>query len=236
MKNNLRYWAVIPAAGAGKRMGSETPKQYMTLHGKTILEHTLERMATHPDIHGVIVSVSAGDAYWQDIQKPEGVQAVEGGRERCHSVLNALEFLSNEAASEDWVLVHDAARPCIRHSDLDLLIEQAGDHPVGGLLGLPVADTVKRVDPQQQVLETVPREELWRALTPQMFRHGELQAALQQALADDYLVTDDASAMEHVGKQPLMVHGHGDNIKITHPQDLALAGMYLQQQEQGACV
>jgi len=231
MVTKNQYWAVIPAAGVGKRMQADRPKQYLELHGRTVLEHTLARFLDHPQISGVVVAVTECDPYWQALALSHPKLSVAaGGDERCHSVLNALQLLRQQAAEEDWVLVHDAARPCLRREDLDHLIDLLRDHPVGGLLGLPLADTVKRTAADDTVIETVPREHLWRALTPQMFRLGELHEALDRALKNNQLVTDDASAMELAGKAPKMVEGHGDNIKITRPQDLALAQLYLAQQ------
>lgn len=232
MTDKQKYWAVIPAAGVGKRMQADRPKQYLELHGRTVLEHTLSRFLEHPLISGVVVAVTDGDPYWRDLEisHPKMVTA-SGGSERCHSVLNALQVLQLQADDNDWVLVHDAARPCLRREDLDHLIEALKDHPIGGLLGLPVADTMKRTAANDTVIETVPRENLWRALTPQMFRLGELQEALETALNNHQLVTDEASAMELAGMAPKMVEGHGDNIKITRPQDLKLAELYLAEQE-----
>ena len=232
MTDKQKYWAVIPAAGVGKRMQADRPKQYLELHGRTVLEHTLSRFLEHPLISGVVVAVTDGDPYWQDlrISHPKLFTA-SGGKERCHSVLNALQVLQLQADGNDWVLVHDAARPCLRNEDLDHLIEALKDHPIGGLLGLPVADTMKRTAGDDTVLETVPREHLWRALTPQMFRLGDLYQALDTALRNNQLVTDDASAMELAGKAPKMVEGHGDNLKITRPQDLRLAELYLAEQD-----
>ena len=232
-QNGPRHWAVVPAAGSGKRMGADIPKQYLTLRGRTILEHTLQRLAAHPAIDGLVVAISPDDPHWVQLEPPKQLPLylADGGRERCHSVLNALIALEGIADPQDWVLVHDAARPCVRLEDISALIDSLRDHPVGGLLGLPVADTVKRTDTQGNVQQTVDREGLWRALTPQMFRLGALRRALEQALAQNLLVTDDASAMELTGLAPLMVEGHGDNIKITRPQDLPLAELYLAQQE-----
>jgi len=231
MAKQQKFWAVIPAAGVGKRMQADRPKQYLELQGKTVLEHTLSRFLTHPQISGVVVAVTDGDPYWQElaISHPKLRMAL-GGEERCHSVLNSLEMLKAQASVEDWVLVHDAARPCLRLEDLEHLIEVLAAHPVGGLLGLPVADTMKRTAADDTVVETVPREHLWRALTPQMFRFAELHSALDMALKNGQLVTDEASAMELAGKAPKMVEGHGDNIKITRPQDLRLAELYLAEQ------
>ena len=233
MNSPNRYWSVVPAAGVGSRMAAAIPKQYLTLHGKTVIEHTLSRLCGHPQLSGVVVAISAGDEHWQqlDLSDYDNIHVAEGGAERCHSVLNGLQLLSGFADANDWVLVHDAARPCIHHTDITQMIDALKDHPVGGLLGLPVADTMKRSNSSDDVLETVSREHLWRALTPQMFRLGQLQQALQTALADGFLVTDDASAIEHTGLKPRMIAGRGDNIKITRPEDLSLAEMYLAQQE-----
>jgi 2-C-methyl-D-erythritol 4-phosphate cytidylyltransferase len=229
------YWALVPAAGVGLRMGAQVPKQYLTLHGRSILDHSLDRLLDHPRIEGVYLALSPDDGWWPEsgfFNDPR-VTRVDGGRERCHSVLNALYALSGCAAADDWVLVHDAARPCLRRSDLERLIEQLSDHPAGGLLGRPVHDTMKRAGPDRRIEATVPREGLWHAYTPQMFRLGPLRQALERALAEGRLVTDEASAMELAGDRPLLVEGAGDNLKITRPEDLALAAFYLEQQEGG---
>lgn len=232
MSKQSRFWSVVPAAGVGSRMAAAIPKQYLQLHGKTVIEHTLSRLCTHPQMSGVVVAISAGDEHWQQLKLSyDNIHVAEGGAERCYSVLNGLRLLAGLADKDDWVLVHDAARPCIHHDDITKMIDALNDHSVGGLLGLPVADTMKRSSSEDDVLETVSRENLWRALTPQMFRLGELRQALQIALDDGFLVTDDASAMEHIGLKPRMIAGRGDNIKITRPEDLSLAEMYLAQQE-----
>ena len=223
-------WAVVPAAGVGRRMGADLPKQYLELAGRMVIEHTVDRLAGHDAIAGVVVAVGAEDPYWSGVTLNHAakVQSVAGGAERCHSVLNALGFLSAGAASpDDWVLVHDAVRPCLRHADLTLLIESLSAGWTGGLLATPVRDTMKRVDEEGNVLETVDRARLWHALTPQMFNLERLRAALSDALAADELVTDEAQAMERSGAQPRLIEGHADNIKITHPGDLALAELYL---------
>lgn len=226
------YWAVVPAAGIGKRMGSDIPKQYLKLHGKTIIEHTLQRLSQIDAIEGIVVAIAKDDPWWPDLQlditKPLNV--VNGGAERCHTVQNGLYALKGKCTPDDWVLVHDAARPCVRVEDIDSMIQQLSKHEVGGLLGMPVRDTMKRTDDSSRVQKTVDREQLWHALTPQMFRYELLSKSLSQALNDQFLVTDEASAVEHAGYQPLMVEGHADNIKITRPEDLALADFYLQHQ------
>jgi len=223
------FWVVIPAAGIGSRMNAEHPKQYLEIQGKTVLEHTLDCFIHHPRISGIVVAIAEHDDYWPklSIKTDRPILTVKGGDERCHSVLNALQGLRELAEDHDWVLVHDAARPCLRKHDLDKLLITMATHPVGGLLGVPVHDTIKRVDPVMTVEKTVDRSALWRALTPQMFRYGMLQAALSKALADDYLVTDEASAIEHAGHSPLMLEGHAENMKITRPEDLELADFYI---------
>ncbi|MES9972555.1 MAG: 2-C-methyl-D-erythritol 4-phosphate cytidylyltransferase [Candidatus Thiodiazotropha sp.] len=229
MSNRMRCWAIVPAAGVGQRMGSAIPKQYLNLAGRRVIDHTLDRLLSHPGIEGVYLVLSPADELWQECDHADDprIVRVEGGEERCHSVLNALESLQQQAAADDWVLVHDAARPCLCRSDLDNLIETLLDHPVGGLLGVPVRDTLKVVDSEGGVERTVSREGLWHALTPQMFRLGPLYQALEKAIADGALVTDDASAMELAGYHPLMVEGDAGNIKITRPEDLQLAADYL---------
>ncbi len=225
-----RRWAVIPAAGVGRRMGTEIPKQYLPLAGRTVIEHTVERLLLHPAIDGLYIALGEQDAWWEDTEyagHPDLVR-VPGGAERVHSVLNALRALEKRAAPDDWVLVHDAARPCVRREDISRLIErveQGGG--VGGLLGRPVHDTMKRTDSQGRIDETVARERLWHAFTPQMFRLRLLREAIEGALAAGVAVTDEASAVEWAGHAPLMIEGHPGNIKITRPGDLELAAFYL---------
>ncbi|MES9991175.1 MAG: 2-C-methyl-D-erythritol 4-phosphate cytidylyltransferase [Candidatus Thiodiazotropha sp.] len=229
MSSRVRCWGVVPAAGVGQRMGAMIPKQYLDLAGRRVIDHTLDRLLSHPNIEGVYLALSSDDELWQacDFAEDTRIVRVEGGEERCHSVLNALGALKQQAADEDWVLVHDAARPCLSRSDLDRLIETLMDHPVGGLLGVPVRDTLKAVDNEGSVERTVSREGLWHALTPQMFRLGPLYQALERAIGNGAMVTDDASAMELAGHRPLMVEGDASNIKITRPEDLQLAADYL---------
>ena len=214
-------------------MGAAIPKQYLSLLGSTVIEHTVRCFLNHPRIKGVVVVIAPHDVHWDKIplKGAPSLFIAEGGAERYHSVLNGLAKLAGIARSRDWVLVHDAARPCVRHNDIDHLIATLADHPVGGLLGVPVSDTVKRADSQGNVLETVSRAGLWRALTPQMFRLDDLSHALRHVVDNNLLVTDEAAAMELAGFSPRMVSGHADNIKITHPQDLVLAELYLKQQE-----
>ncbi len=224
-----RFWAVVPAAGVGRRMGGDVPKQYLPLLGRRVIDHSLRRLLAHPLIEAAYVALSPEDAYWPSCEHASDsrVVRVPGGAERCHSVVNALNALKTVADEEDWVLVHDAARPCLTAEDLDRLVSTLKGHPVGGLLGVPVQDTLKRVFAGGEVEETVPRRDLWQAYTPQMFRLGLLTRCLERALESGQLVTDDASAIELAGHRPLMVEGHAGNIKITRPSDLALAAFHL---------
>jgi 2-C-methyl-D-erythritol 4-phosphate cytidylyltransferase len=224
-----RCWAVVPAAGVGRRMGGEVPKQYLELRGRKVIDHSLQRLLDHPGIEAAYVALAETDEWWASTEhaRDSRVIRVTGGEERCHSVLNALLHLRERAEGQDWVLVHDAARPCLAAEDLDKLVRTLRGHPVGGLLGVPVQDTLKRVSLDGGVDGTVSRCGLWQAYTPQMFRLQLLIDALQQALQRGSLVTDDASALELAGYTPLMVEGHAGNIKITRPSDLLLAAFYL---------
>lgn len=228
------YWVVIPAAGAGNRMGAAVPKQYLQLAGRTVIEHTLALFSDHPLVAGIVVALAPHDEEWTRLAPSTAcpLHTVTGGADRHHSVLNALRRLSELGRPHDWVLVHDAARPCLRRADLDRLIAMLQDHPVGGLLGVPVPDTLKRVDARGDVVETLARDGVWRALTPQMFRLGALRTALDAAVAGGRAVTDEAGAMEHAGHAVRMVEGHADNIKITAPGDLALAEIFLRRQRE----
>lgn len=225
-------WAVIPAAGKGRRMGSEVPKQYLSLGGRAVIDHTVERLLFHPALDGVYLALDEQDRLWEETvfaDHPDLVR-VKGGDERAYSVLNVLRVLSERASPDDWVLVHDAARPCVRREDIDRLIEVAELHPVGAVLGSTLHDTIKRTNAQGCIETTVDRNDLWRAFTPQMFRLGKLMDALAGALQAGVLVTDEASALEWSGEHPQMVRGHPDNIKITQPADLELASFFLERQ------
>ena len=227
-----KFWAVIPAAGVGRRMGADVPKQYLQLAGETILVHTMKRLASCTGISGLFLGISADDAYWPEIafEAPWLKSVCDGGLERAETVRRILDSMAPMVELHDWVLVHDAVRPCVSHRDIGRLMREASQGD-GGLLGRPILDTVKLTDVHGIVQKTVPREGLWRAQTPQMFRYGELRNALRNATAKDLQVTDEASAMELAGFQPLMVEGSPDNIKITVPGDLELAELFLQHQE-----
>lgn len=238
------YWGVIPAAGAGERMGGALSKQYLTLCGKPVLLHSMERLLSHPSISGLVVALAPQDAHFPALAEAlrhygKPIITAPGGVERCHSVLNALRKLAQfpaqgqgqVAAADDWVLVHDAVRPCVCRTDIDKLIDAAGRHTAGGLLALRVTDTVKCAGEEGLVTATQPRETLWLAQTPQMFPLEKLIGALDYVIKNNIRVTDDAAAIEALGERPLLVEGSADNIKVTHPGDLALAEFYLKRQE-----
>ncbi|WP_134677478.1 2-C-methyl-D-erythritol 4-phosphate cytidylyltransferase [Ectopseudomonas khazarica] len=220
---SARFWLVIPAAGIGARMAADRPKQYLQVAGRSILEHTLQRFLDHPALRGVVVSLAADDPYWPvlAVASDPRIRRAAGGRERADSVLAGLETLKNEgAADDDWVLVHDAARPNLALEDLQRLLDSLADDPVGGLLAVPARDTLKRAGADGRVQETVDRSVIWQAYTPQMFRLGALRQALAQALRAQVAITDEASAMEWVGLAPRLVEGRADNLKVTRPEDL----------------
>ncbi len=218
-------WVVVPAAGTGARFGAGLPKQYQQLAGRPLIAQTLARLLVHPAIEGVMVALAADDTHWAglalDFDKP--VLTCTGGIGRADSVHAALHALPETIADDTIVLVHDAARPCVRLDDIDRLIAAAQRDSVGALLATPLRDTLKRADAQARVIATEPREQLWRAQTPQAFRRGALTRALEHAHADNVAITDESMAMERLGLQPLLVEGSEDNIKVTVTADLALA-------------
>jgi 2-C-methyl-D-erythritol 4-phosphate cytidylyltransferase len=235
---------IVPAAGRGLRMGADVAKQYMLLNGVPVLQHTLERLLLLGP-NKIVLVVSENDEVWRSIKLTEQCCIVTGGATRSDSVLNGINALGGE--DNNWVMVHDSVRPCVRLRDIVKLFSELKLTPVGGLLGIPVIETLKKasvpveVEPEKndsveknqeitRVLGTVPREEYWLAQTPQVFRLGLLRSALQQARAQQYKVTDEASAIEMYGQVPIMVKGSKDNIKITTPEDLALAEYFLRQQ------
>ncbi|MBE8577199.1 MULTISPECIES: 2-C-methyl-D-erythritol 4-phosphate cytidylyltransferase [unclassified Vibrio] len=224
--------AVVPAAGVGSRMKADRPKQYLKIHGKTILEHTVEKLLSHPQVAQIVVAISDDDPYYPELAlnlNPQVIR-VSGGSERADSVLSALNYIAEQQLS-DWVMVHDAARPCVQLSDIDKLISGAMSHDVGAILAAPVRDTMKR-GAQGQIEHTVERADLWHALTPQMFRAKPLWKALSEALQQGASITDEASAFEWKGLSPALVAGRSDNFKITQPEDLALAEFYLSQNKE----
>ncbi len=223
-RTETALWCVVPAAGRGARFGGEIPKQYLPLAGKPLLQHTLERLAAHPRIAGLVVVLARHDPHWSGQAQISGkpVLVADGGEERADSVLSGLHALKQRVHDDDFVLVHDAARPCVRVEDISRLLE-LGIPAGGALLAAPLRDTLKSADAQNRSTTTEPREARWRALTPQLFRHGELVVALESARADGIAVTDEAMAMERAGHRPLLVEGAESNIKVTTPGDFALA-------------
>jgi 2-C-methyl-D-erythritol 4-phosphate cytidylyltransferase len=224
-------WCVIPAAGRGARFGGSIPKQYSPIAGMPMLMRTLERLASHPRIAGIVVALSPSDPYWSGYDRILGkpVLVADGGGERADSVLSGLYTLQNAHDDADFALVHDAARPCVRAEDISRLID-LGIPAGGALLAAPLRDTLKLSDKENRVAATEARESRWRALTPQLFRVSELIAALENAQAAGISVTDEAMAMERMGHRPLLVEGSEDNIKVTTPSDLALAEFILDKQ------
>lgn len=234
------FVVIVPAAGVGKRMQANCPKQYLHINGKTILTHTLNKLLSHPRISQVVLALSDDDQYFSDSDfvNHNKVVRVKGGQERVDSVLNGLHYI--DAKEQPWVLVHDAARPCLSHQDIDNLIETCITNNSGGLLASPVRDTMKRGSPitlshsedsaSNKVLKTVERSQLWHALTPQLYKTTELVFAIEQALAQSLNITDESSAMEQAGFDSILISGSSENIKITHPDDLALAEFYLNRQ------
>lgn len=210
-------------------MASGVPKQYLPLAGLQVINHSLNALLQHSLLKGVVVVLNIQDTWWDStvISTDKILISVLGGKERCHSVLNGLTALQAHVQPDDWVLVHDAARPCVSNSDLDILMNELADDSVGGLLAIPVRDTIKRADSNGRVAATVNRSELWHALTPQMFRFGMLLSALRQAIDRRLLITDEASAIEAAGLAPRLIEGRADNVKITYPEDLALAEFHL---------
>ncbi|WP_046657452.1 2-C-methyl-D-erythritol 4-phosphate cytidylyltransferase [Lysobacter capsici] len=221
-------WAVIPAAGSGRRFGGPTPKQYLQAAGKPLIEHALIALLSHPRIAGAMVALSADDERWPGWTELCGKPVLRcvGGGERADSVLAALRALPAQVGDRALVLVHDAVRPNLRGDDIDRLIAAAESGADGAILGAPVRDTLKRAE-AGRIARTEPRDGLWRAFTPQAFARGALTAALSDAAARGVIVTDEASAMELVGAKPVLVEGREDNLKVTTPADLVLAEFLL---------
>lgn len=232
----MANYVLIPAAGTGSRMGAALPKQYLRLQNQPVIAHCLQLFAASPLITKVFVVLSQDDAFWQkhmnDVTLSEKVSCLHcGGDSRAQTVLNGLEAIADQVKSDDWVLVHDAARPGLSQKLLTSLIEQLQQDAVGGLLALPLADTLKKAAQDSEpaiVSETVPREGLWQAQTPQMFRYAMLKQALQQPQETP---TDEAQAIESLGFQPKLVTGALRNLKVTYPQDLAVVSALMQAEE-----
>lgn len=231
----MNIWAVVPAAGIGSRMQVAIPKQYLRINGQTVLSLTLARLSAVADIKRIMLVLSAEDRHWAQHNTVHAagrdkVLTCPGGDDRWQSVLNGLDALADLAAPDDWVLVHDAVRPCVRIDDILRLLDLTASDSAGGLLALPVSDTLKRADDQGSVAATVDRTALWAACTPQLFPFARLRQALRDASAAGVTLTDEASAMEWAGARPQLVPCHKDNIKITYAEDLQLAELILQAQ------
>ena len=226
-------WAVIPAAGSGRRFESDRPKQYVALGARPVIAHVVAKLAAVRGVAGIVAAVSPADPWWDEAAGvfDAPVVRVDGGAERRDSVMNALDYLGTVASAHDPVMVHDAVRPCVTVAEIERVVAAAWRHPNGAVLGAPVADTLKRAGAQGAIEETVDRDRLWRAFTPQVFPFARLRAALRAAIADGFMVTDEAQAMERAGACPILVEGSPGNIKITRPQDLALAGAWLDAEE-----
>ncbi|WP_336041159.1 2-C-methyl-D-erythritol 4-phosphate cytidylyltransferase [Acinetobacter dispersus] len=231
MKTQTKLWAVVPAAGSGSRFSKTELKQYQYIQDHTVLEHTVNRLNSL-DLAGCVLAIGEQDNFAKTLsfQHKDKLHFCIGGTERVHSVLNALIYLSNIADENDWVLVHDAARPCVTVDCLISLVESAQHSNQSAILAIPVRDTLKHVVSQNQIEKTVSRESLWQAQTPQMARLHVLKSAIEQALADHTVITDEASALEHVNELVKVVQGRSDNIKITYADDLELARLILQSQ------
>jgi 2-C-methyl-D-erythritol 4-phosphate cytidylyltransferase len=225
----VRRWAVVPAAGRGVRFGSRVPKQYARVLGRPVLSWTLAALLAERSLAGVVVALAPGDRRFALLpeSRDDRVRRCHGGARREISVANALEALAGEANERDWVLVHDAARPCLRRADLRALLAQVGDDPVGGLLAVPVGETLRCAGRDGRAGRTVPREGIWRAMTPQMFRYGLLRRALALCIERGRAVTDEAAAVETLGLRAILVRGRGDNVKITLAEDRSLAAAIL---------
>lgn len=220
------HWVVVPAAGYGQRMGADLPKQYLPLAGKPVMRWTLEALLAHPRVAGVMLSVAAEDARWKECVPTDAgsrVRSVTGGAQRAESVEAGLLALGKDVDDRSWVLVHDAVRPCVHPQDIERLVSGLQDDEVGGLLAAASADTMKQVDPENRVAATLDRRQVWRALTPQMFRFGMLKQAYAHAREADRVPTDESGAIEALGLKPKLIVGRADNVKITQPEDLGLA-------------
>lgn len=227
-------WAILPSAGTGTRMGGVQPKQYLTIAGRPVIRWALEPFLREARVSGVVVVVAPGDRQWNSCM-PETdatlLLTTQGGSDRARSVRNGLAALAGHAQDDDWVLVHDAARPCLTDHELDYLLSRLWDDELGGLLALPVRDTLKlELEQSGRIERTIPRQGMWLALTPQMFRYRMLVDALDSALGKGVTITDEAAAMEAAGYQPRLVEARPNNLKITFPQDLGLAEKFLSEQ------
>ncbi|HLD84715.1 MAG TPA: 2-C-methyl-D-erythritol 4-phosphate cytidylyltransferase [Coxiellaceae bacterium] len=225
----MTYFVIIPAAGISQRMQADRPKQYLLCDGEPLLARVIDTFVAHPSIEKVVVVLNKDDRWWESLIALRSMRGTDhlrkvltttGGKARADSVLAGLHFLADFARENDWVMVHDAARPFLTTADISRFIDALGDHPVGGLFGLPVVDTLKKVDANNDVEKTMSREHVWQAQTPQCFRYGTLKKAIETALANHKIVTDESSAIEILGLKPTMILGNVRNKKITFPEDI----------------
>ncbi|WP_202842798.1 2-C-methyl-D-erythritol 4-phosphate cytidylyltransferase [Luteimonas saliphila] len=228
-------WAIVPAAGRGARFGGALPKQYVEVEGRPLIAYSLAALLAHPGVRGAVVVLADDDRHWPDWREISGKPLLRcaGGQSRADSVLAGLLALPDEVRADDFVLVHDAARPNLRHGDLTALLERGRNDPVGAILAAPVRDTLKRAGDDGGIDRTEPRERLWRALTPQLFRRLQLARALEAASEAGLAVTDEAMAMERQGMRPLLVEGAEDNFKVTTASDLARFEFVLSRRQPG---
>jgi 2-C-methyl-D-erythritol 4-phosphate cytidylyltransferase len=228
-----KYWAIVPAAGVGQRFAADIPKQFHHLNGTLVAQHTLNRLLSLPLINAIIAPCDVGSGYWSKVPATSDrrVRLVAGGAQRAHSVLNGLVALEELATENDWVLVHDMARPCTTAVNISKLITEVGDHPVGGILAAPINDTLKIIDADKSIVSTVNRAQYRAAQTPQMFRFGLLKSSIEAMLDEQKFPTDEASAIEYAGLSAVVVEGRQDNIKITRREDLAIAEAIMKNQE-----
>ena len=235
-KNNSpeKCWVVIPAAGTGERFDQKVAKQYVYLGSKTVLEHSITPFLQSKNLSGILVAISADDEQWKNLSFPgkEGIISVTGGNERFHSVYNALNFLADDLSDEDWIITHDAARPCLSLTLLENLQKELSSHPVGGLVAMPIKETIKQADGQSNIIkQTLDRRHLWSAQTPQMFRYGILFKAFQHCMQNNIEPTDEAMAVESIGCEPKIILGAARNIKITLQEDLGLAKTFKNEEQ-----
>ena len=231
MPKRNKYWVVIPAAGIGRRMGGDIPKQYVSVNGKTIVEHTIDNFIGRKEIENICIAISESDKFWSalPISKNKKMITTMGGSERYESVYNGLCALKDKANDDDWVLVHDAVRPCLKKSIIDRLITDVSSNDVGGILALPCFETMKKVNNNRHIEETINREIIWRAQTPQVFKYKKLLLAIENAINENIHITDEAMAMELLNYKPIVIMGDEKNIKITHQTDLKHLELFLRE-------
>ncbi len=232
LKSGVKLWAVVPAAGQGRRVGGAIPKQYLEIAGAPVLAHSLNRLAAVQQIDAIFVGISEADGHWQKLVLPQGmhVACYTGGHSRAETVWLGLQALQKCASADDWVLVHDAARPCVQVDDIDALISAVVPSFEGGLLAVPTTDTIKIANQDLTARQTMDRRMLWRAQTPQLFRFSVLWTALQAVAHDFESIPDESAAVEKLGLNPLIVCSTERNIKITNSKDLQLAEFFLSNQ------